>query len=233
MPLVPSAFCVLGTLNALVLNARCLWCPRCFTLDSVDALVPWCFDAHGATEPQCHRCLDAPCISAFGALGAPEPRYFAALCAWTLPASVIQSLDASVLWGIGAPCSRKAKDISDLKSQMAQVLEYLVRLFPMLPQLCLYHMAIVTEHLARLGLTLNKAKSQLIPVQSTVYLGLRLHSLTMQAYLLDDRVAAIHNCLALFQQGSTVQLLLCQKLCGLMAAASSAIQLGLLHMHPI
>ncbi|MGH0160289.1 UNVERIFIED_CONTAM: hypothetical protein FKN15_039550 [Acipenser sinensis] len=92
------------------------------------------------------------------------------------------------------------------------------------------HTAIVTDHLARLGLTLNGARSQLIPVQSTVYLGLRLDSHMMRAYLSDDRVASIHNCLALFQQGSTVQLV---KLLGLMAAASSAIQLGLLHMCPI
>ncbi|MGH0150225.1 UNVERIFIED_CONTAM: hypothetical protein FKN15_047416 [Acipenser sinensis] len=47
------------------------------------------------------------------------------------------------------------------------------------------------------------------------------------------RVAAICNCLDLFQSGSTVQLVLCQKLLGLMAIASSAIQLGLLHMHPL
>ncbi|MGH0157899.1 UNVERIFIED_CONTAM: hypothetical protein FKN15_034660 [Acipenser sinensis] len=54
----------------------------------------------------------------------------------------------------------------------------------------------------------------------------------MQAYLSDDRVAAIHNCLAMFQQGSIV-LVLCRKLLGLMATASSALQLGLLHMRLI
>ncbi|MGH0132972.1 UNVERIFIED_CONTAM: hypothetical protein FKN15_020890 [Acipenser sinensis] len=37
-------------------------------------------------------------------------------------------------------------------------------------------------------------------------LGLRLDSLMMRAYLSNDRVAAILNCLALFQQGSTVKL---------------------------
>ncbi|MGH0124864.1 UNVERIFIED_CONTAM: hypothetical protein FKN15_017154 [Acipenser sinensis] len=66
------------------------------------------------------------------------------------------------------------------------------------------HTAIVTEHLSRLGLTLNDEKSQLRPVQSTLYLGLQLDSLAMRAYLSDDRIAVIHNCLALFQPGFTV-----------------------------
>ncbi|MGH0115642.1 UNVERIFIED_CONTAM: hypothetical protein FKN15_037965 [Acipenser sinensis] len=51
------------------------------------------------------------------------------------------------------------------------------RLVDLLPQEgAVVHTAIVTEPQAKLGLTLNEAKSQLIPVQSTVYLGLRLDS---------------------------------------------------------
>ncbi|MGH0138713.1 UNVERIFIED_CONTAM: hypothetical protein FKN15_067074 [Acipenser sinensis] len=68
--------------------------------------------------------------------------------------------------------------------------------------------AIVMEHLLRLCLTLNDAKSQLIPVQSTVYLGLRLDSLTMRDNLSSYRVVAIQKCLPLFQQGSIVPLVL-------------------------
>ncbi|MGH0147160.1 UNVERIFIED_CONTAM: hypothetical protein FKN15_069941 [Acipenser sinensis] len=94
-------------------------------------------------------------------------------------------------------------------------------------------MAVVTEHLARLGLTINDAKSRLIAVQCTMYLVLRLDSITMHAYLSDDTVAAIQGCLSLFQQGSQVTLRLCQKLLGLMAAAISAIELGLLCMRPL
>ncbi|MGH0143573.1 UNVERIFIED_CONTAM: hypothetical protein FKN15_000347 [Acipenser sinensis] len=74
--------------------------------------------------------------------------------------------------------------------------------------------------------------SQLIPVQSTVYLGLRLDSLTMRAYLSDDREAAILNCLTLFNKGSQYNWC-CVKLLGLVAAASYPTQLGLLHMRPI
>ncbi|MGH0138076.1 UNVERIFIED_CONTAM: hypothetical protein FKN15_078038 [Acipenser sinensis] len=54
----------------------------------------------------------------------------------------------------------------------------------------------------RLGLTIKDANSQLILVQSTVYLRLQLDSLTMRAYMSDDRVAAIRNCLALFNKDS-------------------------------
>lgn len=70
-------------------------------------------------------------------------------------------------------------------------------------------------------------------MQSKVYLGLRLDSLMLRAYLSDNRVAAMRNCLALFPQGSTVQLVLCQKLRGLMATASANIQLWLLHMRTL
>ncbi|MGH0137577.1 UNVERIFIED_CONTAM: hypothetical protein FKN15_008110 [Acipenser sinensis] len=49
------------------------------------------------------------------------------------------------------------------------------------------HTAVVTQHLARQGLTINDAKSLLTAVQCTTYLGLRLDSSMMHAYLLDDR----------------------------------------------
>ncbi|XP_058865945.1 uncharacterized protein LOC131708048 [Acipenser ruthenus] len=97
----------------------------------------------------------------------------------------------------------------------------------------LAHTAIVTEHLVRLGLALNDAKSRLAPVQCTTYLGLWLDSNAMSLYLSDDRIAAIQGCLSLFKQGSKVTLRLCQKLLGLMAAATVAIQLGLLRMRPL
>ena len=71
------------------------------------------------------------------------------------------------------------------------------------------HTAVVTEHLARLGLTINDAKSRFTSVQCTTYLGLRLDSGTMRTYLSDDRVAAIQGCLSLFQQEYQVILLLC------------------------
>ncbi|MGH0114592.1 UNVERIFIED_CONTAM: hypothetical protein FKN15_023625 [Acipenser sinensis] len=48
------------------------------------------------------------------------------------------------------------------------------------------HTAVVTEYLARLGLASNDAKSWLTPVQYTTYLGLRLDSTTMRAYLSDE-----------------------------------------------
>ncbi|MGH0115643.1 UNVERIFIED_CONTAM: hypothetical protein FKN15_037966 [Acipenser sinensis] len=59
----------------------------------------------------------------------------------------------------------------------------------------------MTEHLLRLGLIINDAKSRLTPMQCTTYLGLRLDSRAMCAYLLDDRVAAIQDQPSLFRQG--------------------------------
>ncbi|MGH0118077.1 UNVERIFIED_CONTAM: hypothetical protein FKN15_052082 [Acipenser sinensis] len=176
--------------------------------------------------------------------------------------------------------AKQARDIMDLKAQMAQVLELLTKQAPaaqapvqalLQPQLpypsrppkgvqggwggspqlaqedtlsiaasgdgasfssnmqsregALAHTAVVTEHLVRLGLTINDAKSRLTLVQCTTNLGLWLDSTTMCAYLSDDRVAAIWGCLSLFRQGSQVTLRLCQKLLGLMAAAIAAIRM--------
>ncbi|MGH0130777.1 UNVERIFIED_CONTAM: hypothetical protein FKN15_066306 [Acipenser sinensis] len=55
------------------------------------------------------------------------------------------------------------------------------------------HTVVVTEHLARLGLTINDAKSGLILVQCTTYLGLRLDSTTAGSQVTQG-----------FQQGSQV-----------------------------
>ncbi|MGH0153312.1 UNVERIFIED_CONTAM: hypothetical protein FKN15_024280 [Acipenser sinensis] len=86
------------------------------------------------------------------------------------------------------------------------VLTTLQKAWDLLPfesqEAALAHTAVVTEHLVRLGLTINDAKSRLTPVQCTTYLGHRLDSTTMRSYLSDDRVEAIQGCRSLFRQGS-------------------------------
>lgn len=99
-------------------------------------------------------------------------------------------------------------------------------------ELAVEHVATIVRHLDSLSLRI-KAKSRLVPLQWSIFLGLRLDSCTMPTYLSPDRVAAICTCLSFFQLGRRVQLVLFQRLLGLMAAASVALPLSLLWMCPI
>lgn len=101
------------------------------------------------------------------------------------------------------------------------------------PGQALQHTELVTDHLSRLGLKVNHAKSQLTPAQVARYLGLSLDARSMTAVLSDDRVSSISACLDLFQLGRALPVVTFQKLLGLMAAASQSLPLGLLHMRPL
>ncbi len=79
-----------------------------------------------------------------------------------------------------------------------------------------------------LGLRMNAKKSVLLPSQRTVFLGVRLDSIQMQARLAPARISNFTACLARFKLGHRVSVGNCHRLLGLMAVASPV----LLHMRP-
>ncbi len=94
------------------------------------------------------------------------------------------------------------------------------------------HRDIVLGHIHSLGLRMNAKKSVLLPSQRTVFLGVRLDSVQMQARLAPARIPVFTACLASFKLGHHVSVGTCRRLLGLMAAASPVLPLGLLHMRP-
>ncbi len=94
------------------------------------------------------------------------------------------------------------------------------------------HRDIVLGHIHSLGLRMNAKKSVLLPSQRTVFLGVRLDSVQMQARLAPARIPDLTACLARFKLGHHVSVGTCRRLMGLMAAASPVLPLGLLHMRP-
>ncbi len=94
------------------------------------------------------------------------------------------------------------------------------------------HRDIVLGHIHSLGLRMNAKKSVLLPSQQTVFLGVRLDSVQMQARLAPARIPVFTACLARFKLGHHFSVGTCHRLLGLMAAASPVLPLGLLHMRP-
>ncbi len=94
------------------------------------------------------------------------------------------------------------------------------------------HRDIVLGHIHSLGLRMNAKKSVLLPSQRTVFLGVRLDSVQIQAHLAPARIPNLTACLARFKLGHHVSVGTCRRLLGLMAAASPVLPLGLLHMRP-
>ncbi len=94
------------------------------------------------------------------------------------------------------------------------------------------HRDIVLGYIHSLGLRMNAKKSVLLPSQRTVFLGVRLDSVQMQARLAPARIPVLTACLARFKLGHHVSVGTCRRLLGLMAAASPVLPLGLLHMRP-
>ncbi len=99
-------------------------------------------------------------------------------------------------------------------------------------ELVSHHRDIVLGHIHSLGLRMNAKKSVLLPSQRTVFLGVRLDSVQMQARLAPARIPVFTACLARFKLGHHVSVGTCRRLLGLMAAASPVLPLGLLHMRP-
>ncbi len=94
------------------------------------------------------------------------------------------------------------------------------------------HRDIVLRHIHSLGLRMNAKKSVLLPSQRTLFLGVHLDSIQMQARLAPARISNFTACLARFKLGRHVSVGSCRRLLGLMAAASPVLPLGLLHMRP-
>src|SRR4029434_163953 len=90
----------------------------------------------------------------------------------------------------------------------------------------------VVAHLHRLGFVINKEKSVLCPSQTTHFLGMILHSTSMEVRLSQDRINAIRSCVHQFRLGQSVPSLCCQHLLGMMALAAIALPLGMLRMRP-
>ncbi len=97
-------------------------------------------------------------------------------------------------------------------------------------ELALRHRDVVLAHLESLGLRLNAKKSVLSPAQRTTYLGVIWDSIEMRAQLSPARVESILNTLRNIKLGQKVTVHHFQRVLGLMAAASTVIPLGLLHM---
>ncbi len=94
------------------------------------------------------------------------------------------------------------------------------------------HRDIVLRHIHYLGLRMNAKKSVLFPSPRTVFLGVHLDSIQIQARLAPARISNFTACLARFKLGHHVSIGTCRRLLGLMAAASPVLPLGLLHMRP-
>ncbi|XDV39639.1 hypothetical protein PO909_008842 [Leuciscus waleckii] len=93
------------------------------------------------------------------------------------------------------------------------------------------HTTVLLDHLENLGLSVNWAKSSLSPSQKISFLGTELDSLSMIARLSPQRAVDIQRTANSFRCGASVKKF--QKMLGLMASASSVLQLGLLRMRPL
>jgi hypothetical protein len=124
--------------------------------------------------------------------------------------------------------------LAPLRLQGIRVLNYLDDwlILAQSRKLVAHHRDIVLSHIQSLGLRLNSEKSVLAPAQSTVFLGVNMDSVLMQARLAPARISSLTTCLARFLLGHHVSVGTCRRMLGLMAAASSVLPLGLLHMRP-
>ncbi len=87
-------------------------------------------------------------------------------------------------------------------------------------------------HVATLGLRVNFQKSCLTPSQSVCFLGMQLNSRAMRATLTVGRWQVLQGTLARFQVHYKLPFISFLRLAGLLTAASSVIQLGLLQLRP-
>ncbi len=94
----------------------------------------------------------------------------------------------------------------------------------------LSHRSVLLSHLECLGLRVNFAKSALSPSQQISFLGTVIDSARMRAVLTPEHALVIQQLVASFKLGVPHPLKAFQRMLGLMASASSVLQLGLLHM---
>ncbi len=92
------------------------------------------------------------------------------------------------------------------------------------------HRTLLLSHLEYLGLRVNFAKSMLSPSQRISFLGTVLDSAQMRAVVTPERAWAIKKLAPSFEISAAHPLKAFQKMLGLIATASPALQLGLLHI---
>ncbi|MGH0158319.1 UNVERIFIED_CONTAM: hypothetical protein FKN15_035265, partial [Acipenser sinensis] len=125
--------------------------------------------------------------------------------------------------------TQQKKEVTDLRNDLDEEKEKRIALQS--PAQAEAHKELVTGHLQQLGLTVNDAKSQLMPSQTASYLGVCLDSRAMLSSLSGRQ--RIATCLELFQLSRALKVVTFQKHLGLMVADSQTLPLGLLHMRPL
>ncbi|CAM4454824.1 unnamed protein product [Leuciscus chuanchicus] len=125
--------------------------------------------------------------------------------------------------------------LAPLRMRGVQVLNYLDDwlILAQSRSVLIEHTTILLDHLKNLGLRVNWAKSSLSPSQTISFLGTELDSLSMIARLSPQRAVDIQRTASSFRCSASVLLKKFQKMLGLMASASSVLQLGLLRMRPL
>ncbi len=194
-------------------------------VDVEDYYVP---DSSGRLD--CH-CRPEGCL--FSHSGCPVAQEVPSVCFWRKGLPV----QGSSLWhGLGAEDFHKCMDaaLAPLRLQGIRVLNYLDDwlILDHSRVLVCYHRDIVLHHIHALGLRTNTKNSVLTTSRQTVFLGIYLDSVQMQACLAPARFSSFNACLAHFKLGNHVSVSTFRILLGLMAAASSVLPLGLLHMRP-
>lgn len=87
-------------------------------------------------------------------------------------------------------------------------------------------------HIAKLGFTINRVKWQLIPAQYIQFLRFQLNSRNITSSLTKARSQKIFSMLAKIKPGRFVRYLMFLRLTSMLAAATSVIRLGILHLRP-
>ena len=88
----------------------------------------------------------------------------------------------------------------------------------------------VIYHVQSLGLRVNLEKSNLIPTQNTMFVGLQLNSVTMRGSLTPHRVSKLLVLVSQFRLGRRLELVQYQRLLGTISAAAAVVPLGLLRV---
>ena len=91
----------------------------------------------------------------------------------------------------------------------------------------------VIHHVQSLGLRVNLEKSNLIPTQNTMFVGLQLNSVTMRGSLTPHRVSKLLVLVSQFRLGRRLELVQYQRLLGTISAAAAVVPLGLLRARPL
>ena len=100
-------------------------------------------------------------------------------------------------------------------------------------ELAIQHRDVVLRHLRCVGLRLNVKKSSLTPLQRTTSLGVEWDLVTMRAQLSPACINTILNTMKSIRLGQAITVKHFQRVLGLMAAASTVVPFGLLHMRAL